>query len=62
MGVQTDGTMMVFIEQILNNIDDADIAVMTSFSKQVGNTMITMIHLIVNDNQLRFFTVQWNVW
>ncbi len=52
LGVQADGSvLLVFVEQVLNNVDHADVSMMASLCKQFGDTSISLCHQIVHDHQ-----------
>ena len=52
MGVQTDGpNVLVSVKQVLNEKDDADVAMVRPLREQVGDGAVGLVHEIVDHQQ-----------
>jgi len=52
VGIQTDcSNVLILVKKILHKKCHADVAVMRSFGKKVGNGVICFVHQIVHDEQ-----------
>jgi len=59
VGIETHGSRkLVFRKQVLGEEDDADVSVMRTFRKHVGDRLVGLLHEILDNHQRRFFTVK----
>jgi hypothetical protein len=53
MGIETYGSMVFsWMKQILNDVHDADVYVVTPFRKQWSNPLVRLVHEIVQNDQV----------
>jgi len=59
VGIETHcSRKLVFRENVLGKEDDADVSVVRTFRKHVGDRLVGLLHKIVDNHQRRVFTVK----